>query len=131
MGKQRITELLARLKDNEARELDNAASIYTVAQVAVNALDQPQQLASDPSSAALLPAPIRVSKAELLERYGSYNGCRKTAKALGIRFNKTPSWEKLEAAFSYQEACQQWVQQYLQLYPSQQLSGITIEVQLD
>ncbi len=130
MGKQRITELLARLKDNEARELENAASIYTVAQVAVNALDQPHQLALEHAPAALLPAPTRVNKAELLERYGSYNGCRKTAKALGIRFNKTPTWEKLEAAFSYQEACQQLVQQYLKLHPSQLLSGITIEVQL-
>lgn len=136
MGKQRVTQLLAQLRENQAKELENAANIYTVAQVAVNALEADEGRSAALSPQELLPAATfptvpTVTKAALLEQYGSFNGCRQAAKTLGIRFSKTPSWAKMEAAFSYRDACQQLIQDYLKKYPSKHLQGIFLELPLE
>ncbi|MBD1913745.1 MULTISPECIES: hypothetical protein [unclassified Leptolyngbya] len=136
MGKQRVTQLLAQLRENQAKDLENAANIYTVAQVAVNALDAAEGQSTEPSQQKALPeVPLpaipTITKAALLEQYGSFNGCRLAAKKLGIRFSKTPSWAKMEAAFSYREACQQLIQQYLKKNPNEHLQGVALEVSLD
>lgn len=128
MGKQRVTELLAKLQENQAKDLENAANIYTVAQVAVNALEA-EEGRSLP--AATLPAVPTITKASLLEQHGSFNGCRQAAKKLGIRFSKTPSWAQMEAAFSYREACQQLIRQYIEKNPNKNLQGVTLEVSLN
>lgn len=128
MGKQRVAQLLAQLHENQAKDLENAAAIYTVAQVAVDALDQGEEEGrSLPAAADLPPTPV-ITQAKLKEQYGSFNGCRQAAKKLGIRFSKTPSWAKLEAAFSYREICQQLIQTYLEQYPSEHLQGVTLEI---
>ncbi len=134
MGKQRITQLLAQLQDQQQQDLKNAAAIFTVAQVAVNQLEAqlappppPQIEASQP--AALLPA-APLNQAELKRRYGSHVGCRKAAKALGIKFSKTPTWRSLAAAFIYQDNCQQLIQAYLQEHPSPDLQNVTVEIKL-
>ena len=127
MGKQRVEQLLAQLKETEAKDIENAAAIYTVAQVAVNALEQPQLPQLEPAG---LPVVSIITKSELLDRYGSFNGCRKAAKKLGIKFSKTPSWQKLEAAFSYREACQKLIKNYLETYPSEHLQGISLDIPL-
>jgi hypothetical protein len=137
MGKKRVTQLLEQLKDNQQQELQNAAAIFTVAQVAVNQLQQAApaaavNLADDRISiAALPPAPMLLNQAELLQRYGSYRGCRKAAKAQGIKFSRTPSWKQLVAAFSYVEACRQVIQTYVAAHPSPDLRGVSIELKLN
>lgn len=128
MGKQRIAELLTQLRDNQSQDVENAAAIYTVAQVAVNALDETAEPHS--SGTAQLPASVTVSKAELLERYGSFNGCRRAAKELGIRFPKTPSWSALEAAFSYHQVFHDLIQQSFAAKPNKHLAGVTFEITL-
>ncbi len=129
MSKQRIEQLLAQLQDNHTQDIANAAAIYTVAHVAVDALDAAQPSNSTDFLLAL-PAIPEVSKHQLLEQYGSFNGCRKAAKALGIRFGKTPSWQQLEAAFSYQSACQQIMSRYLAAHPNPNLQGVSFEIQV-
>lgn len=136
MGKKRIAQLLDQLQNNQHQELQNAAAIFTVAQAAVNVLRE-QDSAETPSEiAALLPAtspsaPLSLSKADLLQQYGSHRGCRKAAKEKGIRFRRTPSWDQLIAAFSYVEACRHAVEVYLDAFPNPNLNGITIEVKLN
>ncbi|MGP1384286.1 MAG: hypothetical protein ACTS2F_12055 [Thainema sp.] len=131
MGKQRVQQLLDQLKENQAKDIENAAAIYTVAQVAVNALNESTNESSAPQlSASALPTVASITKADLLERYGSFNDCRKAAKALGIKFSKTPSWDKLEAAFSYRVACHQLVQSYLAAYPNEHLNNVSLEIPL-
>ena len=127
MGKKRVTQLLNQLKTNQQQELRNAAAIYTVAQVAINELQEQFQDLS--TNAALPPAPV-LDKAELLRRYSSYNGCRTAAKNQGIKFHQTPSWQQLVAAFGYAEACQQLLHIYAEAYPSPELQGVTIELPL-
>jgi hypothetical protein len=142
MGKKRITQLLDQLKENQQQDLQNSAAIFTVAQVAVNQLQD--QLASPPQLSAAVPrplpsaaesalpaAPLMIDEAELRRRYGSHTACRQAAKAQGIKFSKTPSWHQLSIAFSYLQACQQIVQSYLQTYPNDQLKGISIQLNLD
>lgn len=80
--------------------------------------------------ADLAPAPTPLDKAELIRRYGSYNECRKVAKARGIKFNCTPTWEKLTQAFSYSEAMQEISHRYMAAYPNTELAGIRMEVNL-
>lgn len=126
MGKRRVTQLLHQLKTNQQQELHNAAAIYTVAQVAVNELQEQSQ---DSTNAALPPAPS-LDKAELLRRYSSYNGCRTAAKNKGIKFQQTPSWQQLITAFGYAEACQQLLHIYTEAYPRPELQGVTIELPL-
>jgi predicted RNase H-like nuclease len=130
MGKKRITQLLDQLKSNQQMELQNAAAIFTVAQVAVNELQE--QVVSDiaPTVAALQPASDPLDKAELLRRYGSYNGCREAAKKQGIKFSRTPRWEQLSTAFSYTETCRQLIQGYLEAHPHKELKGVSIELKL-
>jgi hypothetical protein len=130
MGKKRVTQLLEQLKANQQEELQNAAAIFTVAQVAVNALQEQAPLDIEPAIAALPPAPVLLEKAELLRRYGSYNGCRQAAKQRGIKFSRTPKWKQLATAFSYADALQQITNLYIEAYPSPELHGITIELKL-
>lgn len=131
MGKQRINRLLSQLKDNRQQDIQNAASIFTVAQVAANELEL-QAGDSDETSekaiAALPAAPSGVDKAELLRRYGSYNGCRSAAKQEGITFRKTPSWNQLIAGFSYAESIRQLAKHYLVAYPHPELGSIAVTV---
>lgn len=127
MGKQRMTQLLAQLKENQAQDVENAAAIYTVAQVAVDALNP----ALPASSGALLPAAPGIDKAELLRRHGSYKACRRAAKEQGIRFRKNPSWSVLAAAFSAHAACESLVRDYLAAHSNQYLQGVTFEIALD
>ncbi|MBW4466234.1 MAG: hypothetical protein KME07_12470 [Pegethrix bostrychoides GSE-TBD4-15B] len=133
MGKQRITQLLEQLQENQQQDLAHAAAIFTVAQVAVNQLEtqvlEPPALPLPPSSLAALPA-AALDQAELKRRYGSHVACRKAAKMLGIRFSKTPSWQKLAAAFTYQAAAEQLIQAYLQEHPSPDLQHVAIEIKL-
>jgi hypothetical protein len=131
MGKQRIQELLGRLEENHRRDIENSASIYTVAQVAVNQLDKAtQSIQNYQENVALPPAPPELSKEELQRRYKNYNGCRRAAINLGIRFSKTPSWEKLVCAFSYAEALRQLSHLYVKTYPSPLLKGVKIELDM-
>ena len=92
--------------------------------------DTPKEKESPLASPALATAPKRLDKQELLRRYGSYNECRKVAKANGIKFATTPTWDKLVYAFSYSEALQQMSQVYLSAYPNPALAGITLELTL-
>lgn len=92
--------------------------------------DTPKEKESPLASPALVTAPKRLDKQELLRRYGSYNECRTVAKANGIKFATTPTWDKLVYAFSYSEALQQMSQVYLSAYPNPALAGITLELTL-
>ncbi|MBE9177269.1 hypothetical protein IQ268_01605 [Oculatella sp. LEGE 06141] len=130
MGRKRVTQLLEQLKQNQQHELENAAAIFTVAQVAVNELSSQATPTSNAAIAELPAAPLQMDKNELLQQYGSYNACRKAAKARGIKFSRTPSWQQIAAAFSYVESCQQVIQVYLDRHPSQDLKGVSIEVKL-
>lgn len=130
MGKKRVTQLLEQLKTNQQMELQNAAAIFTVAQVAVSELQQQVSQDIEPTVAALPPAPLLLDKAELLRRYGSFQGCRRAAKAQGIKLSRTPSWEQLVVAFSYADACQQLISSYIEAHPRPELYGITIELKL-
>ncbi|MBD2498144.1 hypothetical protein [Nostoc sp. FACHB-280] len=131
MGKKRITQLLEELKENQLQELHNSAAIYTVAQVAVNVLQQ-QSLQIDEQPIAALPAntPKLIDKAELLKQYGSYRACRQAAKKRGIKFSRTPSWEQLAAALSYADIFQQIIKSYVETYPHPKLKGITFEINI-
>ena len=131
MGKQNVAQLLAQLKENQAKDLENAAAIYTVAQVAVNALEPSEASPAQASPVLALSESPKVTRADLLEQYGSFNQCRRAAKDLGIRFSRTPSWKMLEAAFSYREICQQLVQTYLKQHPDPNLRGVSLEIALD
>lgn len=140
MGKKKIAQLLEQLQENQQQELQNAAAIYTVAQVAVNQLQAqfPDAVVEETKAlpaglnptAALPPAPRSIDQAELKKRYGSHVACRQAAKQLGIKFRKNPTWEQLTVAFSYFEACQNLITEYLQTHPNQNLQGITIELKL-
>ena len=119
-------------------DIENAAGIFTVAQVAVNQLEaQAQEAAHD--SAQTIAEPFRVltaapdvlTKGELIERYGSYNGCRSAARRAGITFSSTPKWSQLIAGFSYLSACQRCIHSYLRQYPSSQLKGIRLSLSLE
>jgi hypothetical protein len=130
MGKKRVTQLLEQLKTNQQMDLQNAAAIYTVAQVAVNELQKQVLQDTEPKVAALPPAPVLLNKAELLRRYGSYNSCRRAAKKQGLKFARNPSWKQLATAFSYVAAFQQAIKSYVETYPNLELDGITVELTL-
>jgi len=130
MGKKRVTQLLEQLKVQQQQDVQNAAAIFTVAQVAVNELKEQAAQEQVPPVAALPPAPTTASKAQLLQRYDSYNGCRSAAKQRGIKFSRTPSWEQLIAAFGYIEACQAIVNAYLEAHPNTKLQGVTFELKI-
>lgn len=131
MGKKRVTQLLEQLKTNQQMELQNAAAIYTVAQVAVNNLQEQILQDIEPKKvAALPPAPAVLDRAELLRQYGSYINCRRAAKKQGIKFSRTPSWKQLATALSYVEPLQQVIKFYVETHPSSDLNGITVELKL-
>lgn len=136
MGKQRIAQLLNQLESDRQKDLKNSAAIYAVAQVAVNQLADYQRAEPSPQSpesrdlTALPPASFHLDKAALLERYGSYNGCRRAAKDFGLQFSATPSWPQLTQAFSYHEALQHLTSRYLATYPSPALKGVTVRLAL-
>lgn len=134
MGKKRIAQLLEQLQDNQQREVENAAAIFTVAQVAVNQL-QPQEepapaMLSADTIAALPAAPVAIDVPTLKQRYGSFNACRQAAKQRGIKFRGTPTWAQLCAGFSYAEACQQLISSYVEAHPQPNLAGVSIELRL-
>ena len=131
MGKKRVTQLLQQLKENQQQELQNAASIFTVAQVAVNELQAEVSQETEQAVAALTSAPILLDKTELIRRYGPYNGCRKAAKDKGIKFSRTPTWNQLISAFSYFEACRQLIQSYVETHPNPDLKGVSIQLKLE
>ena len=130
MGKQSIDRLLSKLKGNQEEDVHNAASIFTVAQSAVNQLTQLGQT-DDTEPKALSDAPPELTKADLIERYGNYNNCRKAAKQLGITFSRSPRWAQLVAAFRYLPACQSCVNAYVQRHPHPDLQGTKIQLTLD
>ena len=128
MGKQKIERLLTQLKENQQRDIQNAAAIYTVAQSAVNELAQTEtarEVVSLPDG-----MPLQLTKSDLVQRYGSYNGCRQAAKKQGISFSRSPKWSQLVAAFNYAEACQACVRKYVALYPSADLKGAKLTLML-
>ncbi|MFQ4142602.1 hypothetical protein [Chlorogloeopsis sp. ULAP02] len=128
MGKKRITKLLEDLKENQQQELHNAATIYTVAQIAVNELQLSQDSQMQKPTIAALPSALeKIDRTQLLKQYGSYNGCRQAAKEKGIKFSRTPSWEQLTAAFSYAEAFEKIIEAYMKMYPNQKLKGTKFE----
>ncbi|PZD70761.1 Serine/threonine-protein kinase C [Acaryochloris thomasi RCC1774] len=86
--------------------------------------------ADEPKPFPLVPVPTPLEKAELIERYGSYNECCKIAVARGIQFHGAPSWEKLIQAFSYLDAIQEFSHGYMAAYPSLALSEVKFEVNL-
>ncbi|MCU0524878.1 MAG: hypothetical protein MUF72_08650 [Elainella sp. Prado103] len=141
MGKKRITQLLEQLQVNQQQELQNAAAIFAVAQVAVNQLGQagsrsthtslPELSGNHQPQPQLPAAPMPVEQAELRRRYGSHQACRQAAKRQGIIFRKNPSWEQLEVAFGYLDACQQLLRSYLQTHPAPQLRGVSLQIDLD
>lgn len=141
MGKKRINQLLAQIKENQQADLRNAAAIYTVAQVAVDeleaiasadSLDSVRAIAPAPPAPALPAAvPTLLTQTDLLQRYGSYNGCRSAAKKLGIHFSKSPSWPQLIAAFSYADPIRQLVQDYVQRQAISHLSGVRFTVTIE
>jgi hypothetical protein len=131
MGKKRINQLLEQLETNHQQDLQNAASIFTVAQVAVNKLQEQNLESVDSSISVPSPSPLLLDKSILLQRYGSYNNCRKAAAKQGIKFKRNPKWSQLVAAFSYLEAFQQVVKSYLQIYPNSDLGGTSIELRID
>lgn len=128
MGKKKIHSLLKRLKENHQKDIENSAYIYSVAQSAVNQIDTgaSKQKSGSTQSYELLPSII--DKEELIRRYKDYNGCRKAAKILGIKFKKTPSWNKLICAFSCAEEFKEICIDYRNKNPDPLLSGIIIEM---
>lgn len=131
MGKKRISQLLDQLQANHEADIENAATIFTVAQVAVNQLEQSVADASPSLTPALPSVPIALDKAELMRRYGSFNACRKAARQVGIRFHGTPTWAQLVAAFSYFESLQNLIQDYMLSHPNPHLNNVSMEFKLD
>jgi hypothetical protein len=127
MGKQTIDRLLAKLQSNHEQDIHNAAAIFTVAQGAVNQLQNPSEMALAPEQ---LPPPQQLTQADLVDRYGSYNGCRAAAKKAGITFSRSPRWTQIIAAFNYLEACQAHINLYLQHYPNAELKDTKITLKL-
>lgn len=133
MGRKRIHQLLDQIQTNRQADIQNAAGIFAVAQVAINKLDE--QIASAPSSSTLaLPAVLphvlpSIDRAMLLQQYGSYQACRKAAKQKGITL-KNPTWEKLIVAFQYWEVLQNLVDAYLDEHPEPLLKGASIRFQI-
>lgn len=116
-----LSQELPNLKPSPSPSLTNEESVNDNDGQAL-----PEKLLSSPASVAS--APKSLDKQELLRRHGSYNECRKVAKANGIKFTTTPTWDKLIDAFSYSEALHQLSQVYLTTYPNPNLAGIKVEL---
>jgi hypothetical protein len=130
MGKKRINQLLDQLHTNHEADLKNAAQIFTVAQVAVNQLSQQAETAPLALPSLRFQAPTVLDQATLKQRYSSFNGCRKAAQQLGVRFHRTPTWAQLVVAFSYFDALQNLVYDYTNAFPNANLQNITMAFQL-
>ena len=131
MGKNKIDRLLAQLKDNHTGDIQNAAGIFAVAQGAVNQLKEAVLPTVEETTLALESEKIhQLTKADLIEKYNSYNGCRSAAKKLGIVFSRTPRWSQIVAAFNYVEACQDCVNAYMQQHPCKDLKGVSVTLTL-
>ncbi len=135
MGKQKIDRLLTQLKSSHQQDVQNAAAIFTVAQGAVNVLEQADEAKGETGEVrAIAPVssqpPSQLTKADLISRHGNYNACRQAAKKAGIGFSKTPHWEQLIAAFNYIEACQICIDDYIAQNPNPNLKGIKITIAL-
>nr|WP_234909995.1 hypothetical protein [Synechococcus elongatus] len=91
----------------EAQLAAAAAQLAELSEVAIGTLET-----------AMTPLPVsRLTVADLKQRYGSYQGCRRAAAQLGIRFPKTPSWEQLAIALSHVGALKAFWQQYCLDHP--------------
>jgi hypothetical protein len=121
MGKARLQKILKSMQDSEAtarqhlqRDLENSATIFAVAQHAVNRLSEvasaDDAVSPEPAIEARQPLlPPAVSGAigkelatsweDLIQQYGSPQGIRKALKARGITFSKTPSRKQLLTAW--------------------------------
>ena len=130
MGKSKIDRLLAQLKDNHTADIQNAAGIFTVAQGAVSQLKEAVLPTEEKTLALESGKPQQLTKADLVEKYNSYNGCRSAAKKLGIVFSRTPRWSQIVAAFNYIEACQDCVSAYMQQHPCKDLRGVSVTLTL-
>ncbi|KOP24582.1 hypothetical protein AMR41_20435 [Hapalosiphon sp. MRB220] len=111
--------------------MHNSAAIYTVAQVAVNELQQQSLQIEEPPLPVLPSTPKIIDQADLLKQYGSYRACRKAAKDRGMKFSRTPSWEQLAAAFSYAEAFEEIIRTYIETYPNPKLKGTKFEFKIE
>ena len=135
MGKNRINQLLTQLKDNHQEDIQTAAGIFTVAQSAVNQLKETvlPDTETRPETKPALEAkqPQQLTKADLIEKYKSYNGCRSAAKKLGITFSRTPRWSQVVAAFNYSAACQDCIDAYMQQNPCKELKGVSVTLVLE
>lgn len=129
MGRKRINQLLDQLNANHQADLQNAASIFTVAQVAIHQLEDQQT--GSPSVNPYSLAPHSLDKNELKQQYGSYNACRNAAKQKGIRFKRTPTWDQLVVAFTYFETLQNLIQTYMAEHPNQHLQDVVMAFQID
>jgi hypothetical protein len=137
MGKKRIAQLLEQLEANHQADVQNAAAIYTVAQVAVNQLEQQvahleaeATLPAPKSAIAALPIST-ITTADLKQQYQTHTACRRAAKAKGIRFRTTPSWETLASAFNYFEQLQTLLRSHLADHRDRRLKGVSLEFKLD
>lgn len=131
MGKNKIDQLLSQLKNNHKEDIQNAAGIFTVAQGAVNQLRETVLPDTEETRPALASnQPQQLTKADLLEKYKSYNGCRSAAKKLGITFSRTPRWSQIVAAFNYISACQECIDAYMQQHPCKELKGVSVTLSL-
>lgn len=91
----------------EAQLAAAAANLAELSEVAIGTLET-----------ALTPVPVsRLTVADLKQRYGSYQNCRRAAAQLGIRFPKTPSWEQLAIALSHVGALHAFWRQYCLDHP--------------
>lgn len=131
MGKNRINQLLTQLKDNHQEDIQTAAGVFTVAQSAVNQLKETVLPGAETKPALEAGKPQQLTKADLIEKYKSYNGCRSAAKKLGITFSRTPRWSQVVAAFNYSVACQDCIDAYMQQYPCKELKGVSVTLMLN
>ncbi|TAD80248.1 MAG: hypothetical protein EA001_01230 [Oscillatoriales cyanobacterium] len=96
------------------RDLENSATIFAVAQHAVNRLGdvasaddaispepaiEARQPLLPPASSGAIGQELATSWEDLIQQYGSPQGIRKALKARGITFSKTPSRKQLLTAW--------------------------------
>lgn len=121
MGKARLQKILKSMQDSEEaarqhlqRDLENSATIFAVAQHAVNRLGdvasaddaispepaiEARQPLLPPASSGAIGQELATSWEDLIQQYGSPQGIRKALKARGITFSKTPSRKQLLTAW--------------------------------
>lgn len=122
MGKARLQKILKSMQDSEEvarqhlqRDLENSATIFAVAQHAVNRLGEvasTNDAATSPEPAIAAHKPLLSAASseaigtepatrwkDLIQQYGSPQGVRKALKARGITFSKTPNRDQLLGAW--------------------------------